>query len=512
MFENVYFKYEEVSMNGRIKLTPEQLRSIANIFREKSNYVNDMLQFLNTRVDNIESLWDGAAQGSYFIQFLELQVPLNKFPQALDGMARTLDNVAQTFEDADRLLASEMGDTGIHAVSGSFPPESGNLRSQRAAIQRSAALSNQIGQTNAVWNLLGTRSNMEDSRLREMARARMGRQMLGAHNRAFTDLRDVPQQISDDIDIPPQDTIVDILRRWWPVIYLGYWRETLDQGVPADNFIWDILTRIPILNGDATRAARISTRINLLSCICHGYDSDGHLLIDTDINPSGEHTRGRVIDGHICEDNGSQANAARHAVWVAAMTRNHGRNFAQLGGDAHETNPDIIRNHPEYIRPGQPGYPNYSDLQFDSLYDADMAADLLNNRIGMQIGSREGSGEVHDIMYEVLDEFYRGEGLWVVRPNFEDGEIVSYNIERQNLSMHHFNDVIQRLDELDSEGRPRSAPEPRSTGPQYDASQRPWMPSDSLPHPYSTEIQNSTETRNEETGSISGFSGSPGKQ
>ena len=92
-------------VEGRIKLTPDQLRSIANIFRERSIFVKDLLQGLSTQVDNIASSWDGATQDKYFTQFMELQIPLNKFPQALGGIAYTLDNVAQTFEDADRLYA-----------------------------------------------------------------------------------------------------------------------------------------------------------------------------------------------------------------------------------------------------------------------------------------------------------------------------------------------------------------------------------------------------------------------
>jgi len=106
------------TVEGRIKLTPDQLRSMADIFRERSSNVKDMLQYLSTEVENIGSLWDGAAQGSYFIQFLELQEPLSKFPQALDGIACTLDNVAETFEDADRLLASGMEYTGIASGTG----------------------------------------------------------------------------------------------------------------------------------------------------------------------------------------------------------------------------------------------------------------------------------------------------------------------------------------------------------------------------------------------------------
>jgi len=100
-------------MDGRIKLTPDQLRSLATDFQAKSANVLDILYQLNDQVFNLESVWDGAARAIYFDEYRMLQDPLKQFPQALDGIARTLEQVANTFEESDHALAQGM-QTGIH--------------------------------------------------------------------------------------------------------------------------------------------------------------------------------------------------------------------------------------------------------------------------------------------------------------------------------------------------------------------------------------------------------------
>jgi len=109
-------------MPERIKITPEELRNMAGDFRTNSDHIIDMLQTIYTNVNNLESVWDGAGQNEFLYQFHELQDPLGRFPQALTGIATTLDNVAQTFEDADRLLASGMEDAEITYVSSNGSP------------------------------------------------------------------------------------------------------------------------------------------------------------------------------------------------------------------------------------------------------------------------------------------------------------------------------------------------------------------------------------------------------
>ena len=470
-------------------MSTERIKIIDNLFQEAINRKIDFRDALELafadhkrEVESYDAFWGGGASDRFIERYLNMKHPRYQavvacFTEQIGDMERIL----REKHENDMRLASLLQSNPNTILS----PESVDSRSQRD-IQHSMALNNQIRQVNTAWNLLGT-----DVRGAQVGNTTMGarqhtHETLSPHPRPAlpspTPPPPTPPPPSEEV-IPPvgrvRESPLDLLR-WIPVMFeprpnlcvvipnldFHYLHATIAQGIPADNRFWDFLTRtFPVLNGDATRSARISGSVNLFSCICQGYNIYGdEMVIDTDINPSGEQGGSRS-SGHRCEDNGSQQNAARHTLWVAAMTRNYGRRFAQMGSDAHEYDPYILRNHPNY--------PNYEYMRFASLYDADTAVDLLNNQIGIRIGMEEGSGEVRDIMYEVLDEFYRGDGLWVVRPNIENGETISYSIERQRISHHHFNYAMRNLSLLDSEGR-------------------------ELPEP--------------ETGSVQGFGGSPGNQ
>ena len=96
-------------MADRITITPQELRSTASNFRGKSDEIEGILQYLLTEVNNLESTWDGAAQDQFFAQYNELQPSLKQFPEILQGISSQLDAVAQTLEETDSALASQLG-------------------------------------------------------------------------------------------------------------------------------------------------------------------------------------------------------------------------------------------------------------------------------------------------------------------------------------------------------------------------------------------------------------------
>ena len=95
-------------MADRITITPQELRTAATNFRVKADEIVDILKYLMNEVTNLESTWDGAAQDQFFAQYNELQTPLNQFPEVLNGIASQLDAVAQTLEETDNALASQL--------------------------------------------------------------------------------------------------------------------------------------------------------------------------------------------------------------------------------------------------------------------------------------------------------------------------------------------------------------------------------------------------------------------
>ena len=89
------------------------------------------------------------------------------------------------------------------------------------------------------------------------------------------------------------------------------------------------------------------------------------------------------------------SNAIRHTFWQSALSSKYGPQVARDAGDSHETRP-------------------YTDVDvrvFDNIEDADMVADLLNNKIGRKIGAQYPDCNRTELALRVLDE-YRRAGLY----------------------------------------------------------------------------------------------------
>lgn len=95
-------------MASRIMITPEELRDSSSKFTQKSGEVTEIINFLSNEVQSLESTWDGAAQDQFFIAFNEMKEVLKQFPEVLNGISAQLSMVAQTLEETDAALASQL--------------------------------------------------------------------------------------------------------------------------------------------------------------------------------------------------------------------------------------------------------------------------------------------------------------------------------------------------------------------------------------------------------------------
>jgi WXG100 family type VII secretion target len=95
-------------MANRISITPEELRTAAGNFTTKAGEVTDIITFLQGEVSRLESTWDGAAQDQFFLAFTDMTKVLQQFPEVCNGITGQLNAVAQTIEDTDAALASQL--------------------------------------------------------------------------------------------------------------------------------------------------------------------------------------------------------------------------------------------------------------------------------------------------------------------------------------------------------------------------------------------------------------------
>lgn len=117
-------------------------------------------------------------------------------------------------------------------------------------------------------------------------------------------------------------------------------------------------------------------------------------------------------------------NAIRHTIWQAAITSKYGAQVARDAGDAHETRP----------------YFDVHKRVYDNENDADMATDLLNNKIGRMIGVKYKNRSTKEIALKVLDEFYRN-GLYTYKKGY-DGR---WYIENVKLPEKFFYDLYKKI-------------------------------------------------------------------
>lgn len=95
-------------MAGRIMITPEELRAVAGTFTTKAGEVTDIITSLNSEVTRLESTWEGAARSEFFQAFTEMLKVLQQFPEVCNAVSEQLKGVAQTIEETDTTLASQL--------------------------------------------------------------------------------------------------------------------------------------------------------------------------------------------------------------------------------------------------------------------------------------------------------------------------------------------------------------------------------------------------------------------
>ncbi len=95
-------------MAARITITPEELRTSSTNFANKAGEIREILSYLRSEVNRLESTWDGAAQDQFFITYEEMAKALDQFPEVVDGISQQLSAVAQTLEETDQALADSL--------------------------------------------------------------------------------------------------------------------------------------------------------------------------------------------------------------------------------------------------------------------------------------------------------------------------------------------------------------------------------------------------------------------
>jgi WXG100 family type VII secretion target len=89
-------------------MTPQELNDGATYLRQRLDAINNEVASLKSRIDDVSSRWEGAAQQSFINQFESSMYPIlrDTLPQVIEGVSSELDAAANAIRDTDASLAS----------------------------------------------------------------------------------------------------------------------------------------------------------------------------------------------------------------------------------------------------------------------------------------------------------------------------------------------------------------------------------------------------------------------
>jgi WXG100 family type VII secretion target len=95
-------------MAERIMMTPQELNDGASFLHQRLEAINQEVASLKSKIDDISSRWEGAAQQSFINQFENDMYPIlrDTLPQVIEGVASELDAAANAIRETDASLAS----------------------------------------------------------------------------------------------------------------------------------------------------------------------------------------------------------------------------------------------------------------------------------------------------------------------------------------------------------------------------------------------------------------------
>jgi WXG100 family type VII secretion target len=92
-----------------IKVTSQDLHSVSGQLTSGSSDIESRLAQLNAQVKGlVDSGWTGAASGSFGGLFEQWHASANQLKTALDGIAGQLSSAANTYEQTEAQLASQL--------------------------------------------------------------------------------------------------------------------------------------------------------------------------------------------------------------------------------------------------------------------------------------------------------------------------------------------------------------------------------------------------------------------
>ena len=94
-------------MSNQIRMSPDQMRSRANEYRNEADTVNGVISKMDSLLSQLQSEWEGSASESYAARYAELKPGFMRAEELIREIAAALDSTANIVEQTDSEIANQ---------------------------------------------------------------------------------------------------------------------------------------------------------------------------------------------------------------------------------------------------------------------------------------------------------------------------------------------------------------------------------------------------------------------
>lgn len=95
-------------MAGQIRVTPQELYTMAQQYSAESGQVNDQIVRLNQMITYLNGVWEGASSQAFAAQYEELKPSFSKMAELLEDISLQLSKTGEVLEQTDQQIASQI--------------------------------------------------------------------------------------------------------------------------------------------------------------------------------------------------------------------------------------------------------------------------------------------------------------------------------------------------------------------------------------------------------------------
>lgn len=93
---------------ANIRIEPGELINISQGINTKGEDIDNILKQLDSQIKSVESVWEGAAQNTFFQQYESMLPTLKQFPSVIQSISKQLKSVADALQAADQEISRQI--------------------------------------------------------------------------------------------------------------------------------------------------------------------------------------------------------------------------------------------------------------------------------------------------------------------------------------------------------------------------------------------------------------------